>query len=91
MSFSTATRLVGATATGTIDSGIGRLYSLAITAGADAATAVLKTGGASGTIIAKVGAGIGLSDQKVLLGGPGYSNLHLTVTGTTPQVDVEIG
>lgn len=89
--FSVASRLVPATATGTIDSGTGRLYSLGITAGADAATAILRTGGAGGTIIAKVGAGIGLSDQKIFVGGPGYTNLHLTVTGTTPQVDVEIG
>jgi hypothetical protein len=79
------------TATATVDSGNGILYSVGICAGADAATVTVRTGGSSGTVIAKIGAGIGLSAQRNFVGGKIYNNLHITITGTTPQWDVELG
>lgn len=84
------TRTVAVTATGTLDAGSGTLYSVHITAGADAAVAVFRTGGSGGTVIAAVGAGIGGTGSHTFCGGPGYINLHVTVTGTTPNVVAEI-
>ena len=119
-------RTAAATATATLDSGIGKLYSVHIKAGADAATAVFRTGGSGGTVIAAIGAGIGLLYSVQLraigdaatavfrTGGSGgtiiaalaaatatsvnhtfagaivYSNLHVTITGTTPNAIAEI-
>jgi hypothetical protein len=83
-------RTVAATATATLDSGVGELYSVHIKAGADAATAVFRTGGSGGTVIAAIGAGIGLSASHRFGGSIQYSNLHVTVTGTTPNVIAEI-
>jgi hypothetical protein len=65
--------------------------SAGLTAGADAATVTIRTGGASGTILCKLGAAIGLSQQRVFVSGVPYSNLHVTVTGTTPVWDLEVG
>ena len=83
-------RTVAATGTATLDSGIGRLYSVHIKAGADAATAVFRTGGSGGTVIAAVGAGIGATGSHTFAGFIAYSDLHVTVTGTTPNVIAEI-
>lgn len=79
-------RPLNATATATLDSGAGSITGAVLCAGADAATATIKTGGSGGTVIAKLGVGIGLST----IWNPGdafveYSNLHVTITGTTPQ------
>jgi hypothetical protein len=83
-------RTAVATATATLDSGIGKLYSVHIKAGADAATAVFRTGGSGGAVIAALGAGIGISASHQFAGFIVYSNLHVTVTGTTPNVVAEI-
>lgn len=83
-------RTATATATATLDAGVGELYSVHIKAGADAATAVFRTGGSGGTIIAALGAGIQLSASHTFRGAVQYSNLHVTVTGTTPNVTAEI-
>lgn len=85
-----AARALPATATGTLDSREGALLSIQITAGADAATATLRTGGAGGTIIGKVGAAIGLSASHTYASGVPYSNLHVTITGTTPVFVAEV-
>lgn len=79
------------TATATVDAGTGVLYSAGMCAGADAATITIRTGGSGGTIIAKLGAGIGLSQQRLFAGGIPYTNLHVTITGTTPVWEVEYG
>jgi len=56
-------------------------------AGVDAATAVLRSGGAGGTIICKLSVAATLSvswsiaPDDVLFADP----LHVTLTGTTPQ------
>ncbi len=83
-------RTVAATATATLDSGRGELYSVHIKAGADAATAVFRTGGSGGTVIAAVGAGIGGTGSHAFRGSIAYSDLHVTVTGTTPNVIAEV-
>lgn len=79
------------TATATADANEGFLLSAGLTAGADAATITIRTGGSGGTIIAKLGAAIGLSSQRMLVKGVPYSNLHVTITGTTPTWDLEVG
>ena len=86
-----ASRSIQDTATATLDAGVGTLRSVGITGGADAATVTVRTGGSGGTVIAKVGAGIGLSAQRNFVKGIGYTNLHATVTGTTPQYEVAVG
>ncbi len=84
-------RFATATATGVIDEGSGILYSVGVCAGVDAATVVVRTGGAGGTIICKLGVAAGLSAQRTFVCGVAYNaDLHVTVTGTTPQVDVEV-
>lgn len=78
---------LNATATGTLDAGRGTISGACLCGGADAATATIRTGGASGAIIARLGVGVGLS----AVWSPGgadfvdYTNLHVTITGTTPQ------
>lgn len=84
-----AGRSFSGTATGTADSGSGYLLSAGMCAGADAATVTIRTGGSVGTVLCKLGAGAGLSDSRQFASGVPYSNLHVTVTGTTPQWDVE--
>lgn len=78
-------RPVNATATATLDSGVGTIGGAVLLAGADAATAVIRTGGASGTVIASLGVAANLSASW----SPGfvvpYSDLHVTITGTTPK------
>lgn len=79
-------------ATGTADSATGVLYSAGMCAGADAATVTVRTGGSGGTIICKLGAGTGLSaPPRVFAGGIPYSDLHVTITGTTPIWELEVG
>lgn len=75
-----------ATATATLHSGTGVLRGACLTAGADAATAVIRTGGSGGTVIATLGAGIGLSVNFLPAFLIPYSNLHVTITGTTPKL-----
>jgi hypothetical protein len=84
-------RSLTGTATGTADAGSGYLLSAGMCAGADAATVTIRTGGSGGTILCKLGAGIGLSAQRQFTSGKPYSDLHITVTGTTPVWDLEIG
>lgn len=83
-------RTVAVTATGTVDSGVGELFSVHIRAGADAASAIWRTGGSGGTVIAALGAATGTSASHTFFGGIQYTNLHVTVTGTTPNVVSEI-
>lgn len=84
-------RSVRVNATGTLDAGQGILRSVGILGGANAATAIVRRGGGSGTVIAAVGVGAGLSAQRTFVTGVAYTDLHVTVTGTTPEVEVELG
>jgi hypothetical protein len=84
-------RSVVGTATGQADAGSGYLLSAGLCAGADAATITIRSGGASGTVICKLGTGIGIGAQRVFAAGIPYTDLHVTVTGTTPAWDLEIG
>lgn len=74
-----------ATATATLDAGVGSIVGASLLAGADAATAVIRTGGSGGTVIASLGVGIGLSQQWSPNFQVAYSDLHVTITGTTPK------
>lgn len=86
-----AGRSVSGTATATAEAGAGYLLSAGLCAGADAATITVRTGGSGGTVLCKLGAGIGLSQQRVFVSGVPYADLHVTITGTTPQWDLELG
>lgn len=84
-------RSVSGTATATADAGDGYLLSAGLCGAADAGTITIRTGGSGGTVLCKLGAGTGLSDSRQFASGVPYSNLHVTVTGTTPQWDLELG
>lgn len=86
-----AGRSIEGTATATADAGSGFLLSAGLCAGADAATITVRTGGASGAVLCKLGAGVGLSAERLFHSGTRYSDLHVTITGTTPQWELEIG
>ena len=83
-------RTVAVTATGTVDAGVGEVFSVHMKGGADAATAVWRTGGSGGTVIAALGCAANTSVNHRFAGGIPYSNLHVTVTGTTPNVITEL-
>jgi hypothetical protein len=42
-------------------------------------------------LIAALGVGAGLSDARQFASGVPFSNLHVTLTGTGPQFDAELG
>lgn len=86
-----AGRSLPAVATGQLDAGRGFLLSANLCAGSDAATAVVRSGGASGTILCKLGAAAGLSSGRTFASGVPYSDLHATLSGTSPTLDVEVG
>ena len=74
-----------ATATATVESGVGILYGACLLGGSDAATAVIRTGGSGGTIVGSIGVAAGISsDWTPGNGSISFSNLHVTITGTTP-------
>ena len=81
---------VTGTGTAQADAGTGVLHSAGLCAAADAATITIRTGGSGGTVIAKLGAGVGLSAQRNFAGGKVYADLHVTISGTTPTWELEI-
>jgi hypothetical protein len=76
------------TTTGTlVSAGPGFLRGVQLNGGSDAATAIVRDGGASGTIIGSVKAAAGATvavSYPCLV--PFVTDLHLTVTGTSPEV-----
>ena len=86
-----AGRSVSGSGTGTVDGGQGWLLSASIAAGADTATAVFRTGGASGTIVCKLAALANTTAERGFVSGVPYSDLHVTITGTSPVFDAELG
>lgn len=86
-------RSVTVTATGDVAAAVegGVLCSVCLTAGADAATAVLRSGGASGTIILKLAAAAGTTASHTFLAPVSYvTTLHATLTGTSPVLALEL-
>lgn len=81
---------VDTTAAATIKTGPCALVSVQLCAGADAATCtVYDNTSATGDVIAKLGAGIGLSKSFT----PAFptecaKGIHVALTGTTPQIIV---
>lgn len=72
-------------ATGTLNAGSGTLAGAVLTAGSDAATAVVRTGGSGGAIIVALKVATGASVEWSPNFCVGYSNLHVTLTGTSPS------
>lgn len=83
---------VRVTATGNVGGANGgSLIGGTLTAGADAASLVLREGGSGGTVLATIKAAAGAT-QPYWYGGTGYSGqLHATLTGTSPEATVVIG
>lgn len=79
------------TATATYASGAGHLIAVNLCAGADAATVIVYDNtSASGTIICKLGAGIGLSDSFAPSVPVSFATgLHLVISGTTPHISAQ--
>lgn len=75
---------LNATATATLDSGVGTIAGATLHGAGGAATAVIRTGGSGGTVIAALGVGSGLSASWTPAFEVPYTNLHVTITGTTP-------
>lgn len=86
MSVSTAKQVA---ATGDITTKDALLRNVIVTAAADAASVVIRAGGASGTVILTVKAAIGLTAATGELGRLSCpSGIHATVTGTAPAITV---
>jgi len=89
MSFS-AVAQASTTAAVTVRTGPGALVSVNICGGADAATCtVYDNTSATGTVIAKLGVGTGLSasfcpTHPIAVG----TGIHVALTGTTPQINI---
>jgi hypothetical protein len=78
-------------ATATVDAGTGTVKSIHLSAGSDAAVATLRTGGSGGTVLTRLSCGANEHDFREWEDSVPYSNLHLTISGTLPLVDVELG
>lgn len=77
------------TATGDITTRDALLRNVIVSAGVDAASAVIRAGGASGTVVLTVKAAIGLTQATGELGRascPG--GIHVTASGTAPAITV---
>jgi hypothetical protein len=77
------------TATGTaLATQKGFLYAVVLNGGSDAATAVVRDGGAGGTIIASLKAQAGTTASFTPTGFalPFATDVHVTITGTVPEV-----
>lgn len=85
--------LLHATATSTPVAVPCQLHSVVLTAGSDTATVVVRSNGASGTVLLKLSA-VANTSAVWSSGAPNGTlvgvNLHITVTGTSPTVDVEV-
>ena len=76
-----------ATATGDITTDDAHLRAVVLTAGADAATATVRAGGSSGTVVLVLKAAINTTASATDLHDAFCAGgIHLTVGGTTPDV-----
>lgn len=64
------------------------LREVVLTAGADAATATIRAGGASGTVILVVNAALTATVSVALTDVYCAGGIHVTITGTTPSCSV---
>lgn len=80
------------TATGDVTTDTSYLHSVTLTAGADAASVTVRSGGSGGTVVLVVKAAIGIT-VSVPLGAAAAcpDGIHATVTGTTPDVTFVYG
>lgn len=85
-----ATKIVAVAATADITTANAYLRSVSLTGGSDAATVVVRAGGAAGTVILTLKAATATTAPQAAFGrlycGAG---IHVTVTGTAPAVSVE--
>lgn len=77
-------------ATATVHPTQGRVTTVAIAAGADAASVILKDGGASGTTKITLKAPAGETAFISFRGANFATDIHATITGTAPAVMVEV-
>lgn len=78
-------QILSRTATGDVTTGDAYIRSVSLTAGADAATAIVKAGGSSGTQILKLAAPIGTTVVSGDLGDAFCkAGIHVALTGTSP-------
>jgi hypothetical protein len=83
-----ATQPKRVTTTGDVHVGPGFLFGAALTAGSDAASAVFRVGGAAGAIILTLKAPAGGSVLFTPSAKVAVQDLHVTVTGTSPELTV---
>lgn len=76
------------TATGTVYAGPGYVMGLLLTAGADAASATLRAGGPTGTVVLTIKAAAGSSVSFAPAAAAAVPDLHVTLTGTSPELTV---
>lgn len=76
-------RAIDANATGTLDSGRGLLFGCTLMAAAATSTAVVRTGGGSGAVIARLSAVANTSVSWEAPGALAYADLHVTLTGAS--------
>lgn len=77
-------------ATATVHPTQGRVTTVVLTGGSDAATLILKDGGASGTTKVTIKAPINATVVVPLRGANFATDIHATITGTAPAVMVEV-
>lgn len=80
--------IVEKTATDVVTATSGRLHRIVLTAAADAATAVVRRGGASGTVVLSIKAAIGATVPVDVGGALCAAGIHVTLTGTGPTCTV---
>ena len=79
------------TATGDVVTASAVLRGVVLSGGADAATAVIKAGGSSGTTILTVKAAIATTVSVPIADVYCAGGIHVTITGTTPPCTVIYG
>lgn len=75
---------VSVTGTATLAAGAGTLVGAILTGGIDAATAVIRTGGATGPTICTLKVAPNATVTFTPAFSVGFFNLHVTLTGTAP-------
>lgn len=77
-------KITAVAATGDITTATAHLREVVLTGGSDAATAVVKAGGSSGTTILTIKAAIATTVPVVLTDVLCSGGIHVTLTGTAP-------
>lgn len=78
-------QILSRTTTGDVTTGDAYIHTVSLTAGSDAATAIVKAGGSSGTQILKLAAATGTTVVSGDLGDAFCKGgIHVALTGTSP-------